>query len=635
MTSWKCLQLLLVFLRAGTVTCEAVNCYTYNYEDFLFCSWNSSTADSGTTDVTVKWSLISGSLMSSWLDCPVQSQNSCRWDIERGDLDPNCVIRLCVSLFNNCYEVHCQQKVKPAPVQNVSLVGTTPSCVTLQWSYGRGYLWSVLYPQLYQITCLAISSEGQQHPSDNSTWIVNSTRFEVCGLLPYTKYLIKVAAIPQEGGIWSESRSITASTDKTVPGLPPYVHINSFTIISRGNGAYSGLMIFWREIQKQRIYGSHLRYVVSVCPYNTSQEPRDCTEETVFNFARFQIPAQQEITTRIWSKNEIGTSRDFALIRIPSKDELLQSPDILVVVSGSLTTVFLDIAQQKDVRFTVFWCQKEDFRNLRWLDNLRNTTITINHSHSVSLKYGVSVNRGERTSGIKWADCIFQNGELPGLLEMTLTHTEEDHLEVTWRIPSCNMRLVSAVVDHYALSFCSTSDCMTKRNFNISPEVTSYSYHLSNEDTLCAEINVLTLAGEKLQNGRIQCYTTGKKSSLYPIIIFAAVCASIFILCLIITTVLRLWRTNIEIEVPPVGSEQNQKLLNATPSTSSGQEKLYVQIDTDHCTNIRGRTDPKEIPEVKDEEVNQSISKKPSSSECCDSYIVMDGLDLGMSKDQS
>lgn len=76
-----------------------------------------------------------------------------------------------------------------------------------------------------------------------------------------------------------------------------------------------------QEIQKQRIYGSHLRYVVSVCPYNTSQEPRDCTEETVFNFARFQIPAQQEITTRIWSKNEIGTSRDFALIRIPSKDE--------------------------------------------------------------------------------------------------------------------------------------------------------------------------------------------------------------------------------------------------------------------------------------------------------------------------
>lgn len=51
--------------------------------------------------------------------------------------------------------------------------------------------------------------------ADNSTWTVNSTRFAVCGLLPYTKYLIKVAAIPQEGGIWSESRSITATTDKT------------------------------------------------------------------------------------------------------------------------------------------------------------------------------------------------------------------------------------------------------------------------------------------------------------------------------------------------------------------------------------------------------------------------------------
>lgn len=57
---------------------------------------------------------------------------------------------------------------------------------------------------------------------------------------------------------------------------------------------------------------------------------------------------------------------------------------------------------------------------------------------------------------------VWSSSELPGLLEMTLTHTEEDHLEVTWRIPSCNMRLVSAVVDHYVLSFCSTSDCMSE-----------------------------------------------------------------------------------------------------------------------------------------------------------------------------
>lgn len=41
---------------------------------------------------------------------------------------------------------------------------------------------------------------------------------------------------------------------------------------------------------------------------------------------------------------------------------VLQSPDILVVVSGSLTIIFLDVAQQEDVRFTVFWCEKEDFR---------------------------------------------------------------------------------------------------------------------------------------------------------------------------------------------------------------------------------------------------------------------------------
>lgn len=43
---------------------------------------------------------------------------------------------------------------------------------------------------------------------------------------------------------------------------------------------------------------------------------------------------------------------------------LVQPPlDVLVVVSGNFTTLFLDVAyQQRDVRFTVFWCNKEDFR---------------------------------------------------------------------------------------------------------------------------------------------------------------------------------------------------------------------------------------------------------------------------------
>lgn len=46
---------LFIDIPFAVLSGDAVNCYTYNYEEFLFCSWNSSTADSGTTDVTVKW----------------------------------------------------------------------------------------------------------------------------------------------------------------------------------------------------------------------------------------------------------------------------------------------------------------------------------------------------------------------------------------------------------------------------------------------------------------------------------------------------------------------------------------------------------------------------------------------------
>ena len=51
-------------------------------------------------------------------------------------------------------------------------------------------------------------------PQESLLWMVNNTRLDACGLVPYTKYLIQIAAKPWEGGLWSEVRSLNITTHK-------------------------------------------------------------------------------------------------------------------------------------------------------------------------------------------------------------------------------------------------------------------------------------------------------------------------------------------------------------------------------------------------------------------------------------
>ncbi|XP_022313952.2 uncharacterized protein LOC111118673 isoform X1 [Crassostrea virginica] len=672
-TQWICIQLVFTFLQSWLVSCEEIVCYTYNFEEYLQCLWNTTSLESS-TDVTIKWSLVSGPWVSDWLDCPIRSQNSCRWDMEQGDVDPYCVIRVNVSLFDSYHVVKCQDKVKPAPVENVVVSKVNASCLVLQWSLKKEYF-SILYPQLYRVTCLPLHGYGHdsESPQESLLWMVNNTRLDACGLVPYTKYLIQIAAKPSEGGLWSEARSLNITTHKAVPGSAPMIKSDFFSRSLQKNGAYSNVLIIWQEIQNQRIYGSHLLYLASICPHNSSQESRDCAEETEFNFAQFQVPAQQEVTARIWSKNEIGLSREFAVIRVPPEDELLKIPDVVVVVNSTHGVLFLDVTDdQKDVQFSVYWCKK-DFKNLHWMDNVIKTSIEIAHSGNIYLKYGVAVNHNGRTSGIVWADCVIQNHELSSSLDVTLTSTEQNYLMVKWSIPVCNMHLLSAVVDHYILYICSSPDCTARKTLNLKPDVTSYVEKITNDRGNCALVKIITISGEESQAGHVQCLAVEHGSKLYLIAIIAVIVAILIFIPYIVLKLKRCCSADIEIQVPRIENNQDKKLLDTTPSTSDRDFKEYVRhskaLPDENCVvelmkipdmndSTRGKeytsvtsslTDVKDrtwipytsvtssvssILDVSEVQGNRTTSVQ-SSVELCDSYILMEGIDQDLLEDVS
>ncbi|XP_048762785.2 uncharacterized protein LOC125671262 isoform X2 [Ostrea edulis] len=561
MVPWKFVQLVLVLLppRHGFAQSDDVTCYTYNYDKYLQCSWNSTTP-ANSADVTVKWSLIMGGAMIGRFDCPIPSQNSCTWDMEHGDVDPYCVIGVCVSLFNTCQEIH----FKPAPVSNITTTNVTSTCVIFEWSQNRDHP-KIHYPQQYHVMFLPLSDDDQEFSEDTFSRIVNDSKLDVCGLVPYTKYLIKITTIPLDGGIWSEAQTVTLKTKKAAPGLAPRTIGNLFSRIPHGNGEFSDVMLFWQELSKQRIYGSHLQYLVSICPLGKTQERRNCTEETESNSVWFQVPAQQEVTARIWSRNEIGISQNFAVIKIPSEDELIPFPDVMVVVSDTYTEMHWDVDPRQGFNVTVFWSHR-DYKNLQWLEGVQNSTLKISHDHGIFYQYGVSVQRNNETSGIKWAECIFRKHELPTSPAVTLSHTKENQLMMTWNVPLCNMRLLSVAVNQYRLSVCSTSDCASKRILKIAPDVTSYIYLMNNEEPVCVQIEVVTVWG-KSQMSDINCFRRERTSHLHlPAVSIVGVCVFIFIV-IVLVKVIKWWTSSVEIQVPVIVSDQ--ELLNGTPSSSS------------------------------------------------------------------
>ncbi|XP_061167829.1 uncharacterized protein LOC133176775 [Saccostrea echinata] len=499
MNTWTLIQLIFVLLLPGLVKSDDVTCFTYNYDEYLQCYWN-STKDESTSNVTVTWSLIFGHLVSSSFDCPILTQSFCRWDMTLGDLDPHCVIDVCVSLFNTCQEVRCQETVKLPPVEDIAVTNTTPSCVSLQWFHGQEYL-RILYPKLYHVVFIPLSGGNQQE--FERSWTISETKLDACGLIPYTKYLIKIAALPLEGGIWSDNRSVTVTTTKAAPGLPPIVKSNSFTVFPRGRDEYRDIMIFWQDIRKQRIYGSHLQYLVSICPLVKSRKLKNCTMETELSSVRFKVPAQQEVTARIWSQNEIGISRDFAVIKIPTEDQLLPPPAVVVSTNETSTVLYWKAAHPHEHnRFTVYWCH-DDYKYLHLLQGLQNTTITRNHDRVSFLKYGVSVVHNKKTSGIKWATCVIRNNKFPRPPEVTLTLLKQTHINIIWRMPRCNMHLLSKFGAKFVLTICNTPNCTTKKMVKMAADVTSYIYTIIQEDTFCAKIEVDI--GGKSQTNDIQC----------------------------------------------------------------------------------------------------------------------------------
>ncbi|XP_062606048.1 uncharacterized protein LOC134267853 [Saccostrea cucullata] len=374
-------------------------------------------------------------------------------------------------------------------------------------------------------------------------------------------------------------------------------------------------MIFWQDIQKQRIYGSHLKYIVSICPLVNTQ---NCTMETERSYVRFIAPAQQEVTARIWSQNEIGMSRDFAFIRIPTEDKLLPPPEVVVSTNGTSTVLYWKATHShKDNKFTIYWCHG-DYKNLHLLQGVQNTSLTRNHDRLSYFKYGVSVVHNETTSGIKWATCVIRNNKFSRPPEVSLVLLKHTHINIVWRMPRCNMYLLSELIDKFVLTICDDPNCTGMEMVKVAADVTSYMYTINQKNNFCAKVEVKF--GGNSQTSDIECLRLENTFHFYlaaiPVVIVVVLC--LLILAALLGKTIKRWNSNIEIEVPEIGCDQ--KLLNGAPCTSDSKDVVLDQTQADSVNVI------KDVPE--DRETEQTVTSYIEvETDYCDNYTIIKDID--------
>lgn len=97
------------------------------------------------------------------------------------------------------------------------------------------------------------------------------------------------------------------------PDEAPRTNIGSFEILTYGNNSDRNVRIYWSHIAEERRNGENFTYVVTL---EGNEEVENSTENAYLLYER--LSPHRSYTFRIRSKNEMGYSDDFSVVRIPS-----------------------------------------------------------------------------------------------------------------------------------------------------------------------------------------------------------------------------------------------------------------------------------------------------------------------------
>ncbi|XP_044765029.1 cytokine receptor [Coccinella septempunctata] len=355
------------------------------------------------------------------------------------------------------------EHVIPNKPENLKVISKTWNSVGLSWSipstmriFRSGLHYRVLYQSSYG------TKEWQSSPI-----IPIKEKAEVKHKLEnlefaHAYYDIRVSlrsavADPADVGLWSDNASLTVLTESKIPDEAPRTNIGSFEILTYGNNSDRNVRIYWSHVPEEKRNGENFTYVVTL---EGNEEIENTTENAYLLYER--LSPYKSYTFLIRSKNEMGYSDDFSVVKIPTHQNCAREPTRLR--KEELDHGYYRLSWQppkmklhQPIRnYTIFWCNDEKERppctgKLDWIVVPRNKT---SHDQRIpsnkTFQFAISANTDHGSSGMTWAHCTdlyykYSVGKIDEFYRVSVGSTD---IKVKWSF-GCSDKSVTGFIIYY------------------------------------------------------------------------------------------------------------------------------------------------------------------------------------------
>lgn len=219
------------------------------------------------------------------------------------------------------------------------------------------------------------------------------------------KIRLKSVESPDEEERWSEFVQVTFRTKAEQPEMVPNICDNCYNKLDNGD-----FMLYWTEVEKPLQNGDEFRYVVQVWSGKTLKINAEATK-THFRLAAGSSSDNEPSKVLIYSKNELGISKNFAQIIMPVKDHVSHSLNIRKELFDNVYKVSWGLLNDADITsYTLVWCSQKDERLNQCDDAVEYRELPLNTStYSVkalkTFQFGLAANSQYYKSGFQWAKC--------------------------------------------------------------------------------------------------------------------------------------------------------------------------------------------------------------------------------------
>ncbi|XP_045481891.1 cytokine receptor [Harmonia axyridis] len=400
------------------------------------------------------------------------SEMKCTWSLSTGPIYrqnlPTYYFRLTA---NNTFGNYSMPIVKfkhfkhviPNRPENLKVTSKSWNSVGLSWSipstlqvFNSGLHFRVLYQ------CSYGTKEWKSSPI-NYTKGDSTIKYELRNLeFAHAYYDIRVSlrsavADPNDESRWSDNASITVLTASKKPDEAPRTNLGSFEILTYGNNSDRNVRIYWSHVPEEKRNGENFTYVVKL---QGDEEVENSTENAYLLYER--LSPRRSYTFKIRSKNEMGFSKNYSVVRIPSHQDCAREPRKLrkeLLDSGyyrlSWQPPKMEIHQHIK-NYTIFWCNDERERppctgKLDWVVVPSNRTV---HNQRIpsnkTFQFAISANTDRGSSGMTWAHCtdLYYKDNFGKIDEFYRVNVGSTYIKVKWSF-GCSDKSVTGFIIYY------------------------------------------------------------------------------------------------------------------------------------------------------------------------------------------